>query len=138
MTMKKHLDPIIANQNTSDNDDSSRMSSSRQGWSSSTVYENKCIFCQKPNKLLKGQKTRETLIQCRELRADVSIRSAYYCSRDLAAAEGHYNRSCYCSYTREEKAATNVTNERDENEAQCEAALNHSSMNCSSLSGMSF
>lgn len=106
--MKKLLDAIIAKQNTSkepDNDGSSRKSSSRQGSSSSRVYEKKYIFCQKPNKFLKGQKTRETLIQCRELRADASIKSAAtkkmdsrvldVVSRDLVAAEGHYHRSCY-------------------------------------------
>ena len=70
--MKKRLDAVIAKQITSkepDNDVNSTKSSSRQGLRSSMVYENKCIFCQKPKKFPKGQKTRETLIQCRELRA---------------------------------------------------------------------
>ena len=44
----------------------------------------------------------------------------------LLAAEGHYHRSCYRSYTREEKTASHVTNKQDENEAKYEAALNHS------------
>ena len=81
-------------QNTSkepDNDDSSRKSSFRQGSNSSTIYENKCIFCQKPKKILKGQKTRETVIQCRELRAEANIRSAAtkkMDSRVLATKDG--------------------------------------------------
>ena len=70
-------------------------------------------------------------IQFRELRPDASIRSGAtkkmdsralaIVSRDLVAAEGHYHRSCYQSYTGEEKAASHVTNEKDENEAQHEA-----------------
>lgn len=74
----------------------------------SRVYEGRCIFCQNVTKYLKGQKTREPLTQCAELRADARIRDAavkklddrilVLLSRDLVAAEGHYHMSCYHSY----------------------------------------
>ncbi len=53
-----------------------RLSSRQVPHSCSTVYDVKCIFCQKNTKFIRGQKTRESLIQCRELRADSSIRNA--------------------------------------------------------------
>jgi hypothetical protein len=87
----------------------------------STVYADKCIFCDKVNKYVKGSHTREKLIQCVDMRADNTIRetAAYLVtqprseddrimddrilaatSRELVAAEAHYHKSCYKDYTR--------------------------------------
>ena len=75
----------------------------------SRVYEKKCIFCQR-DKYKKGSRNRENLTQCRDLRADQSIREAAITkhdtrilaevSRELVAAEAWYHRSCYREYTR--------------------------------------
>ena len=85
--------------------------SSRHTPSTSRVYEELRIFCQKSSKYQKGKKTRESLIQCTELRADSRVREAAVqklderilaiVSRELVAAEGHYHRSCYRPYIRE-------------------------------------
>ena len=73
----------------------------------SRVLEEKCIFCEKISKYITGQKPRDTLIKCSELRSDHRIREAAVkkvddrmlsiTSRELASAEGHYHRSCYRS-----------------------------------------
>ena len=86
----------------------------------SRVYEAICIFCQKQNKYLKRDRSREPLIQCCELRSDASIRTAALqkndgrilalASRELVAAEAHYHRSCYREYTRICNRRTNTTN----------------------------
>ena len=86
--------------------------------STSRVLEEKCIFCEKTSKYITGQKTRDTLIKCSELRSDNRIREAgvkkvddrmlSITSRELVAAEGHYHRSCYRSYTRGEPVASSV------------------------------
>ena len=86
--------------------------------STSRVLEEKCIFCKKTRKYITGQKTRDTLIKCSELRSDNRIREAAVkkvddrmlsiTSRELVAAEGHYHRSCYRSYTRGEPVASSV------------------------------
>ncbi len=75
------------------------------------MYEAKCIFCDKCSKYLKGQRTKESLTKCRELRADDTIRRAAVgkgdnrmlaiVSRELVAAEGHYHRSCYRVHTKD-------------------------------------
>lgn len=67
----------------------------------SRVLEEKCIFCDKASKYIKGQKTRENLIKCCELRADSEIRDSAIkklddrmlaiTSMELVAAEGHYH-----------------------------------------------
>lgn len=44
--------------------------------SKSVVYDEKCIICEKSSKYMKGQNTREPLIQCSELRAEDWIRKA--------------------------------------------------------------
>lgn len=111
-TIKKDLDAITTKEKQ-DNRSTSEGSrkSARQMPHQSRVYEAKCIFCEKTNKYLKGQKTRETLTQCCELCADDKIRTAAVrkldnrilaiVSRDLVAAEGHYHRSCYRLYTKD-------------------------------------
>jgi len=76
---------------------------------SSRVLEEKCIFCDKASKYIKGQKTRENLIKCCELLAESKIRDSAIkklnerlmaiTSMELDAAEGHYHRSCYRAYT---------------------------------------
>lgn len=69
-----------------------------------------CIFCLKKDKYRKGTRTREKIIQCRELRADVTVREAAtrnmdtrilgLLSREIVSAEAHYHWSCYRDYTR--------------------------------------
>ena len=83
----------------------------RDGESSgSRVYEKLCIFCQKATKYVKGTRSKEPLIQAVDLRADKSVRQMAeskmdtailaITSRDIVAAEAHYHRSCYRTYTR--------------------------------------
>ena len=72
----------------------------------STTYERICIFCEKP-KYFKGTRNREPLVQCRDMRADSSIRKIAtqkndskilaLVSRELVAAEACYHRTCYRS-----------------------------------------
>ena len=93
-----------------------------------------CIFCQKESKYIKRNKTRDYLVQCRELRADATIRNAAtrkndsriltLVSRDLVAAEGHYHRSCYRNYTRYLNTAKSVSTE--EGTDHCAVALEKS------------
>ena len=108
--MKKTLDAIEKQSNmnleTDRNDECIRLSTRQIATSARRMYEVQCIFCEKKHKFLKGQKTRESLVQCRELRADKTISIAALkksdtpilavVSRDLVAAEAHYHRSCYC------------------------------------------
>ena len=85
---------------------------------------------------MKLQKSKEPLVQCRELRADVKIRSAAMkkvddrvigpLSRDIVAAEGMYHRSCYREYTRCVSSTTIVSDVpvhdvdgRNENSSNC-------------------
>lgn len=75
----------------------------------SRVYDAVCIFCNKV-KFLKGSKSRETLTQAIQLRADKTLRECAtlkgdekilaFTSRDIVAAEAHYHFSCYRNYTR--------------------------------------
>ena len=84
---------------------------SRPGPSESRMYSKTCIFCEKNTKYSKNKRTREPLIQCTDIRADFSIRDAAtrkmdsrllaIVSRELVAAEAHYHRSCYRSYTKD-------------------------------------
>ena len=111
--MKKTLDAIEKQSNTNletdRNDECTRLSKRQIATSARRTYEVQCIFCEKKHKFLKGEKTRESLVQCRELRADKTISVAAVkkldtcilavVSRDLVAAEAHYHRSCYRSYT---------------------------------------
>ena len=80
----------------------------------STTYERICIFCEKP-KYFKGTRNREPLVQCRDMRADSSIRKIAtqkndskilaLVSRELVAAEVCYHRTCYRSSTLDQKQA---------------------------------
>ena len=93
--------------------------------STSRVLEEKCIFCDKTSKYIKGQKTREEMVKCCELRADSRIRDAAVkklddimlsiTSRDRVAAEGHYHRSCYSSYTRGKPVASSGLADAEDN-----------------------
>ena len=84
-----------------------------------------CIFCDKTSKYVKGQKTREDMIKCCELRADSRIRDAAVkklddrmlsiTSRELVAAEGHYHISCYRSYTRGQPVASSGLADAEDN-----------------------
>jgi len=71
----------------------------------SRVMDSTCIFCGK-SKYIKKSNTREPLLQCRELRADVKIREyakrtmntrlfGLVECRELVAAEAKYHASCY-------------------------------------------
>ena len=113
-TMKKDLDRICKKE-THETDleinenPSKRLS--QPGPSESRVYSKTCIFCEKNTKYSKNKRTREPLIQCTDIRADLSIRDAAtrkmdsrllaIVSRELVAAEAHYHRSCYRSYTKD-------------------------------------
>ena len=69
-----------------------------------------CIFCEKSNQYIKNSRTKETLVQANELRADKKVRAVATArmdekilaitSRELLAAEAHYHRTCYRDYTR--------------------------------------
>ena len=60
-------------------------------------------------------------------------------SRDLVTAEGHYRRSCYRLYTKEDALKeVLVCDEHEDAEAQYEAAVNNNSISYSSSSGWSF
>ncbi len=140
-TMKKLLETITKKEDKAGESEDSevaislRLSSRQVPHSCSTVYDVKCIFCQKNTKFIRGQKTRELLIQCRELRADSSIRNAAIkkmdgrmlaiVSRDLVAAEGYYHRSCYRSYTRQEKV-TGSGRHAEDSADEYEKALSYS------------
>ena len=50
-----------------------RRLSIRGSTNTSTTYERSCIFCERP-KYIKGTRSREPLVQCRDMRADSSIR----------------------------------------------------------------
>lgn len=112
-TMKKGLDKI-SRSTVKDADDvqepeSKRYATSRQPPSSSRIYEEICIFCEKKSKYLRSSRNRERLIQCTDLRADDCIRTTSIAkgdtriiaivSRELVAAEACYHRSCYPDYT---------------------------------------
>ncbi|XP_078679472.1 uncharacterized protein LOC144915103 [Branchiostoma floridae x Branchiostoma belcheri] len=124
-TMKKLLDKI---QQTADDHDKqeqeARRLSSRGSSSTSTTYERVCIFCEKSSKYVKGTNSRETLVQCCDMRADTSIRKIAtekndsrilaIVSRELVAAEAFYHRTCYKSYTRPQATCTSTSDASDE------------------------
>ena len=138
-TMKKLLEKLQTSKEKYVEDTDSEEATkrpARQGPSLCRTYAPECIFCQKGNKYCKGQRTREPLVQCRELRADNKVREAAtrkmdsrvmaILSRDIVAAEGQYHRSCYRTYTRE----VGISDSRDESkvgdDVQYEDVLNQS------------
>ena len=138
--MKGDLDSIVAKQNdsteTRGGNTASARQSSRCSSGPSRVYEARCIFCQKVTKYLIGQRTREPLTQCVELRADARIRDAAVkkmddrilalTSRDLMAAEGHYHMSCYRSYMYVSKGVdTSSEKDGEDTEDSCDALVRH-------------
>lgn len=127
-TLKKSLDSITQKDSVTEKNvsasgaaEGSSKRPSRAAPSKSVVYDEKCIFCEKSSKHIKGKHTREPLIQCTELRADDQIRKAAVTkldqrmlaitSRDIVAAEGHYHFSCYRNYTRGTPAASSRSRE---------------------------
>ena len=74
------------------------------------------MFCEKKSKYLKGSRDRKPLVQCRDLRADHSIRKSVMekkdsgipstASREIVATEACYHRTCYKGYTRAEAIPT--------------------------------
>ena len=98
------------------------------------MYKAECIFCQKTSKYLKGNKTRESITQCSELRADFRVRDAAVkkmdnrmlalLSRKLVAAEGHYHGYCYRLYTKEEcRASSGADTEQEDAETRYDTAV---------------
>ena len=69
-----------------------------------------CIFCDKSEKYIKQSHTRESVIQARTLCADEKVRGVATAkmnnkilaitSRELVAAEAHYDKTCYRDYTK--------------------------------------
>ena len=111
LTMKKLLDKLSEQPSNSQTHQEQvvRRLSIRGSTNTSTTYERSCIFCERP-KYIKGTRSREPLVQCRDMRADSSIRKIAtqkndsrilaLASRELVAAEACYHRTCYRSYTR--------------------------------------
>ena len=115
--MKKLLETISKQQGTDDQQPTKPMRTSiRQFPTTSTTYEHVCIFCEKKSKYLKGTRNREPLVQCRDLRADHSIRKSAMekkdsrilaiASREIVAPEACYHLTCYKGYTRAEASLT--------------------------------
>lgn len=110
-TLKRSLETLKEKkEHTADKDiPEKRQRLERSSSSDSRVYKQLCIFCEKV-KYKKGQKTRENLIQAKELRVDQTLREVAtrkgdskilaLTSREVVAAEAHYHRSCYRSYTK--------------------------------------
>ena len=116
-TMKKLLETISKQQGTDDQQPPTpNRTSIRQSPTTSMTYKHVCIFCEKKSKYLKGTRNREPLVQCRDLRADHSIRKSAMekkdsrilalASREIVAAEACYHRTCYKGYTRAEASPT--------------------------------
>ena len=116
-TMKKLL-ASISKQQGSDNQQpmTAKRTSIRQSPTASTTYEHVCIFCKKKSKYLKKTRNRGPLVQCRDLRADHSIRKSArekkgspiltIASCEIVAAEACYHRTCYKNYTKAEASPT--------------------------------
>jgi len=103
--MKKLLETVSKQQGTDNQEPTTgKRTSIRQSPTTSTTYEHVCIFCEKKSKYLKGTRKREPLVQCRDLRADYSIRKSAMkkkdsrilaiASREIVAAEACYHRTC--------------------------------------------
>ena len=93
----------------------------------STVYEEKCIFCDKTSKYKKGSNTREPLTKSCEFHSDEKIRSIAVqkmdskmlsiTSRELVAVEAHYHKSCYIAYTRQRPSPSVSQEEKEDSGA---------------------
>ena len=119
--MKKLLETVSKQQGPdSQQPATAKRTSIRESPTNSTTYEHVCIFCEKKIKYLKGTRNREPLVQCRDLRADHSIRKSAMekkdsrilaiASREIVAADACYHRTCYKGYTRAE-ASTIVSSD---------------------------
>ncbi|KAG0727926.1 hypothetical protein GWK47_033604 [Chionoecetes opilio] len=69
------------------------------------------LFCEKSSKYMKAAKTREPLIQClsyeqmkdpQSSNKETQPRILGLLSIDLVAAEGHYHKSCYKLFTKDD------------------------------------
>ena len=120
-TMKKLLDSIQNKCSPTASktcDKQSKRKSIRDPPANSPVYDPKCVVCDKVNKYLKGSKTWELLQKCVTMEADEALRNAAISkmeshvtaalSRDAVAAEVHFHRSCYRSYTKLDNPRTDV------------------------------
>jgi len=124
-TMKKLLEKI-SQETAAENQQpgTARRFSIRQAPSTSTTYEQICIFCEKKSKYLKGTSNWEPLVQCLDLHANNSIRKKAVEKNDskilaivlceIVAAEACYHGSCYRSYTRPDKSCTEMSGGSDE------------------------
>lgn len=119
-TLRRDLDNLKRKAEESPDDGAvpggSEIKRTRRTSSESRIYEKKCMFSPKycsGTKFMKEVKTREPLIKARQLRVDEKLRAVAISkgdldiialtSRDIVAAEAHYHRSCYRSYTKCEK-----------------------------------
>ena len=74
-TMKKLLETISRQLGTDNQQPTTATRTSiRQSPITSTIYDHICIFFEQKSKCLKGTRNRESLLKCRNLRADHSIR----------------------------------------------------------------
>ena len=99
-----------------------------------------CIFCEQKKKYVKGSKSREGLIQTRQLRADDAVRRAAeikhdkrilaLVSREQVAAEAHWHHSYYKNYTRANSKSVNTTDTEEFRDSYTEAELNTFSRLC--------
>ena len=104
------------------------------------MYEKQCIFCEKKEKFVKGSKSREGLIQARQLRVDDTVRKSAeikhdkrilaLASRELVAAEAHWHQSCYKNYTRAMIKSQNTPDTEELPDSYTEAKLNAFSRLC--------
>ena len=119
-TTKKLLETISKQQGTDNQQPTAaKRTSIRQSPTTSTTYEHVFIFCEKRSKYLKGTRNREPLVQCRDLRADHSIRKSAMekkdsrilaiAARETVAAQACYHRTCYKGYTRAEASPTGAS-----------------------------
>lgn len=91
-------------------------------------------------KFVKGSKSREGLIQGRQVRVDYAVRRAaeikhdkrslVLASRELVAVEAHWHRFCYKNYTRANSKAVNTTDTKELPDSYIEAELNAFSRLC--------
>ena len=113
-TMKKQLEAIEHKESPIDelHEIATVRRSIREQPSTSRVYEQKCILCQKQSKYISGSKTREVLQKCVTTGADAKLREVAVSKlddrvvpllgREAVAAEAHFHRSCYRAYTKED------------------------------------
>ena len=99
------------------------------------MYKKPCIFCEKKEKFVKGSKSREGLIQARQLRVDhaeikYGKRILALASRELLVAEAHWHCSRYKNYIRANSKSMNTSDTKELPDSYIEAELNIFSRLC--------